>query len=173
MLSRQTLVRSVVAAAVVPGVASGAYLLALLVPPTWCVPCVALQAEDVERGAVLEAAIRGRLRRIEIKEGHVADLIACRTTLTRVTREFLLLNEQNELCAAEVRRSYPGRTDYERAAHNVLDYVGTRLASSPPEVRTRVSARLARELADLLDADGRPTDPTRLGFFEAVAAGSD
>jgi len=85
-------------------------------------------------------------RRIAIKEALVADLIAGRTTLAAVTDEFLVLNQGRPEYMLIIRASYPGETDEEKTAHNVIGYVTRELAPYPPETRAEVLHRLQTEL---------------------------
>lgn len=107
----------------------------------------------------LASANADLLRRIAAKELLAADLVAGRATLAHVTAEFLRMNAPDDVCMAVVRGRYPGRTDFERTAGNVLEYAGNQLAAMPPADRDRAAARLARELADAVDDQGDPADP--------------
>lgn len=99
------------------------------------------------------------LRRIRVKNALVTDLIEDRRSLAQVTAHFLILNEPDGVCMSVVRKSFPGRTDFETTAHYVLNFVEGRLATATSADRDRVNLRLALQLADAIDADGFPTDP--------------
>jgi hypothetical protein len=89
------------------------------------------------------------LRRMELKDRLVADLIAGRATLAEVTPQFLDLNRDRPGYVTAIRITYPGRTDEERTARTVLQYAERQLAQLPPPGRAAITARLGDEFADL------------------------
>jgi hypothetical protein len=129
--------------------------------------------EEARRAEGLGDANRVCMRRIAIKEQLVADLIADRITLARATAEFLILNRSDEACSTVLRRTFPGRTDFERTAHSVLAHVEGQLSTSAPAARDRVNVRLALQMADLVDAAGLPADPDLRELVSGDAAGPE
>ncbi|MBA4062250.1 MAG: hypothetical protein C0501_00825 [Isosphaera sp.] len=120
----------------------------------WNVP--ALRAEsraEAERAEVLADEDQDIRRRIAVKEALVSDLIAGRATLAAVTARFVELNRARPEYVAAVRANYPGDTDEEKTARNVLEYASGRIAAEPPARRAEVTARLRAELAGLDSPD--------------------
>ena len=116
----------------------------------WNVSALARQQrEAVERRAELTAAQAEISQRIGLKEAVVGELVAGRTTLADATAEFLALNESHPEYVAMIRDSYPGSTDEERTARNVIGYAVMR-ADNPVEY-DRLSRRLDAELQAMLD----------------------
>ncbi|MCE9562794.1 MAG: hypothetical protein K8U57_12175 [Planctomycetes bacterium] len=97
----------------------------------------------------LEVVNREIQRRIAIKEALVAELIAGRTTLAAVSDEFLALNRPRQEYMTIIRATYPGNTDEEKSAHNVIGYVTGELVRYPQATRDEVLARLQSELQTL------------------------
>ena len=64
-------------------------------------------------------------RRMAYKEQLVADLLEHRYTLDEVAREFLAVIAEDETNLSLLRANFAGRTDEEKAARNVIAYVGT------------------------------------------------
>jgi hypothetical protein len=84
--------------------------------------------------------------RIAYKDSLIRELVAGRTTLARVSDEFLRLNEEEPVELRVVRERCPGSGDEEKSAHNVLGFVlQLRL---PADEEARVLDRLGREFAD-------------------------
>lgn len=108
-------------------------------------------AADAAQGAAshnpaLDAQTYHIAARIAYKESLIRELIAGRTTLARVSDEFLRLNEEEPTTMNVLRTSYPGSGDEERSAHNVLEYVHhLRL---PAGEEDPLFTRLDREFAD-------------------------
>jgi hypothetical protein len=90
------------------------------------------------------------LRRIDLKDRLVADLIAGRSTLAEVTGEFLDLNRDRPGYLTALQANFPGQTDEERTARNVLFYVSHHVGHLSPADRAEVKARLESELARLV-----------------------
>jgi hypothetical protein len=87
------------------------------------------------------------LNRIHVKEALIGDLIAGRVSLAEATAQFLAFNADNPGCVAVLRVAYPGDTDEERTAHNVMDYAIQRVAN--PAERAALASRLAAELVEM------------------------
>jgi hypothetical protein len=81
--------------------------------------------------------------RMALKEQLVAELIAGHTTLPEVTSQFTAINAARPEYMAVIRVNYPGGTDEEKVAHNVIEYALPRLPDDAK--RDRVLARLNRE----------------------------
>lgn len=92
---------------------------------------------DVERGEVLQ--------RITVKEEWIANLISGRCTLASATMQFTALNEVCPTYMSLIRDSYPGATDEEKMARNVLDFLSPRVAGEPAWRRLALLARLNAE----------------------------
>jgi len=105
--------------------------------------------EDAEIRESLEVVNREIQRRIAIKEALIADLIAGRTTLAATTEQFLVMNQTRAEYMMIIRTSYPGQTDYEKTARNVIGYAEGELQQLSPEAQEKIRARLDRELRDL------------------------
>ncbi len=90
-------------------------------------------------------------RRIALKEGIVGDLLAGRLSLAEATSQFAALNLPRADAMAVIRATYPGRTDEEKLARNVIEYARLRVDDkTPPGVMARLEAefdRLARPAA--------------------------
>lgn len=104
---------------------------------------------EVELGESLELVNVEIQRRIAIKEGLVADLIAGRTTLACVAEQFLALNQGRPEYMRVIRVTYPGASDFEKSAHNVIGYVEGELARYPAAQQDEVRRRLQTERCDL------------------------
>lgn len=83
--------------------------------------------------------------RIEYKEALLAELAAGRTTLPAVAAAFLRVNQDDAVCLGVVQTHYPGRSDEEKSARNVLDYASGRVMPAGP--KAAFLARLAAEFA--------------------------
>ncbi len=78
--------------------------------------------------------------RLAYKESHIAELVAGRAGLADVAAAFARLNADEPASLDVIRHHYEGRTDEERAARNVLDFVATR--PMPAADKAAVLARL-------------------------------
>jgi hypothetical protein len=117
----------------------------------WNLPALRERLEtDAERSRSFDHQSAEIRRRIDLKDQLVADLIAGRNTLADVTQEFLALNRDQPGYATTLQASFPGQTDEERTARNVLFYVSQRVGHLPPDRRAEVTARLDGELARLV-----------------------
>ena len=79
-------------------------------------------------------------QRMAVKEALVAELIAGRTTLAEVTARFTEMNVTRPTYMAVIREAYPGATDQEKAARNVIGYASARVPARRPR-RRRPPAR--------------------------------
>lgn len=121
-------------------------------------PMGALRPGATERAVADEARVaRGLdaesgevLRRMAVKEALVAELVAGRATLADVTDEFLVLNALRPRCMDSVRSGFPGETDAEKTAHNVIGYALPRVPDDAR--RAAVARRLRAELAGMTSA---------------------
>ena len=93
----------------------------------------------------------------EAKQALVNDLIAGRTTLAEVTAQFMLLNHDRQAAMDVIRRKFPGATDEEKTARNVIAFVDVTLSLGSAIDRAVVRTRLAAELAAMLDPHPSPT----------------
>jgi hypothetical protein len=92
--------------------------------------------------AELDAKQDAVMGRIAYKEALISRLVAGRATLDEVTAEFLRLN-RDTMALDMIRFQYPGSSDEEKTARNVLEYV--RLQRLPADQDGRVTARLRQE----------------------------
>ena len=95
-------------------------------------------------------------RRIEVKESIAWDLVAGRTTLADATARFMLLNEPYPYYLQMIRDTYPGSTDQERTARNVMDYTLGRVTDR--RERERLAGRFEGELRTMI---GSPAPATQ------------
>lgn len=98
--------------------------------------------EEQELHDHLAGVNREILHRIAIKNQLIAELIAGRTTLDEVTQKFLVMNQSHSEYMSSIRAAYPGDTDEEKTAHNVLGYIRAELEREPPARRAEVFGRL-------------------------------
>ncbi len=115
----------------------------------WNVP--ALNAElraTTEESGRLDAEDDDVRRRIEVKESLVVELIAGRVSLTEVTDRFTALDETRPANLAMVRDRFPGDTDHEKMARNVIAYALPRAADHQrAALANRLDAELRHSLA--------------------------
>ncbi|MBA4190418.1 MAG: hypothetical protein C0467_20720 [Planctomycetaceae bacterium] len=102
--------------------------------------------EDNEIRANLEVINTEIQRRIAIKEALIAELIAGRTTLAKVTDQFLVMNQSRPEYMTIIRSSCPGNSDFEKTAHNVIGYANGELSRLPESQQAEIRARLQAEL---------------------------
>jgi hypothetical protein len=111
-------------------------------------------ADEASRDAALTSELdetaRDLRRRIELKDRLVADLLAGRATMAEVTSQFLAMNHERPEYLAVVRFHYPGATDTEKAARNVIGYAEPEIAQYHPIHRVLVLARLELQLRELV-----------------------
>lgn len=93
----------------------------------------------------LEVSDQEVRRRIQIKESLIHQLIAGRTTLEEVTTQFLMMNQCRPGYMAVIRASYPGDSDEERTARNVIGYATVELSGASETERAEVLTRLEGE----------------------------
>jgi hypothetical protein len=106
-------------------------------------PSVIAEVEPDEHGRELTARQRTVAGRIAYKEALITELIEGRATLADIAAEFLRLNRESPSALAAVRTQFPGETDEEKHAHNVIGFVQIR---NLPKARTaELLARLDRE----------------------------
>lgn len=83
--------------------------------------------------------------RIAAKEGLISQLLSGHTTLAATTAQFMALNETYPEYLSVIRRSYPGATDEEKMAWNVLEFSSPRLTDQSAWQRLALLARLQGE----------------------------
>ena len=105
------------------------------------------EADDEDRRLAAENA--ELMRCLRAKEAVVADLLRGRMTFAGAADRFGALNESYPACAAQLRGHYPGATDREKCARNVIDYALHRAA---PHEEAAARARLEAELRQMLTA---------------------
>lgn len=116
----------------------------------WNLPELREQArEAAEQDRELRAEQAEIFRRIEAKEQAIGSLIAGRHTLADTVAQFSALNQDYPEYADVIRDHYPGSTDQEKLAWNVIDFTRARLVMLPPWQRWAVLARLEAELHSL------------------------
>ncbi|AWM41686.1 hypothetical protein GobsT_72270 [Gemmata obscuriglobus] len=82
------------------------------------------------------------LNRIAVKESIVRELIEGRATLTEATDRFAQLNAARPQALNAIRFAYPGTTDREKTARNVISFA---LGRTPAAARAALSERLEAE----------------------------
>lgn len=114
----------------------------------WNVPALNNEARAaISKNERLDAEDDQVRRRMAVKEALVAELIAGRTSLAEVTARFAEMNATRANYVALIRETYPGATDREKAARNVIDYVFSRV---PAAERAAVVRRLDAELQQII-----------------------
>ncbi|MBA4191299.1 MAG: hypothetical protein C0467_25230 [Planctomycetaceae bacterium] len=108
--------------------------------------------EEVALCEHLEVVNREVLRRITIKQGLIAELIAGRATLAGVAEQFLVMNQSRPEYMVFIRSTCPGNSDYEKTAHNVIGYAGGELSRLSTVQQFGVWLRLQAELRGLDDS---------------------
>ena len=88
-------------------------------------------------------------RRIAIKDAITAELIAGRTTLADATDRFTELNAGRPRYLTALRDAYPGATDQEKFARNVISFA---ISRAEPAERADLSSRLETELRQMVAA---------------------
>jgi len=96
---------------------------------------------DAEGGEVLH--------RIAVKEDLITNLINGHATLAATVAQFTTLNVGYPTYMNVIRISYPGISDEEKMAQNVMDFSWGRLNSEPPWRRFGILVRLSGELQSL------------------------
>lgn len=114
----------------------------------WNYPAIDRQMRDAsDEGERLEAEGEVVCRRIAVKEGVVAALLAGRATLADATASFAELNSSRPMAQSTVRALYPGASDREKTARNVIAYA---LDRTPAADRPALARRLDGELRQML-----------------------
>lgn len=116
----------------------------------WDVPTM---GEELRAGAEADRKLSDQStevrRRIVVKDAIIADLLARRITLVEATEQFTALNASRPEYLEIIRLAYPGETDQEKFARNVIAFAHMRAA---PDRRADLDARLERELQDMTGA---------------------
>jgi hypothetical protein len=134
-------------------------VVTLAVHPTWAqsigadvwnMPTLRESVRNAEaEGERLDAEDAEVLSRIRMKESIVTDLVAGRITMAEATDQF------TELCAPHpaqmevIRDRFPGATDREKIAHNVIAFALQRV---DPDQRDAIASRLENDLRQMLAA---------------------
>jgi hypothetical protein len=63
------------------------------------------------------------MRRVAIKQEVIRDLVDGRITFEEATQRYVELNRKHDLALTYLRRTYPGRTDEERAARQLAAHL--------------------------------------------------
>ena len=114
----------------------------------WNVPALEQEAQEAyEQNDQMTATAESLNRRMEVKEALIRDLIEGRATLAEVTAQFYELNSPYPQYMTAIRANFPGRTDEEKMAHNVIYYA---LPRATPEQREALKTRLDAELQQML-----------------------
>jgi hypothetical protein len=122
--------------------------------------------EEVELQDHLALVNRDILHRIAIKNDLIAELIAGRTTLPEVTQKFLVMNQSHSEYMTSIRATYPGDTDEEKTAQNVLGYIQAELARETPARRAEILGRLKAQFEAAYPSEfgaDLPGDPAPAG----------
>lgn len=97
---------------------------------------IAAESEDVQH-------------RIAVKETIIADVLAERSDLATATARFAELNATRPECMDMIRVTFPGDTDQEKLARNVMAFCATRVSAAE---RAALVARLEAELTRMRSA---------------------
>ena len=89
-------------------------------------------------------------QRIEYKNLLIHDLLHDAISLRTATAEFLQANAEAEVTMSVVRTNYPGRSDFEKTARNVMHFVQVHLNMHPELDRETIRDRLECELIELV-----------------------
>jgi hypothetical protein len=116
----------------------------------WNVPALKEQVrESTEEDDRLTDEDGDVRRRIAIKDAIIAELLAGRTTLSEATDRFAALNSGRPRYLTAIREGFPGATDQEKFARNVISFA---LARVEPHERANVSSRLETDLRQMIAA---------------------
>ena len=118
--------------------------------------------EDEELGQRLDAIDLDLRRQIQVKEALLTELLEGRATLADVSAQFLAMNMNSPASMSVIRREYPGATDEEKSAYNVLTFAQAELGRGCPDRKATVLARLDAEFFALFHhhpSSGQP-EPT-------------
>ncbi len=145
-------------------------VVALIANSGWAVTAVvnALQPYDhreelqnqIEFGLQLDVIDKELRRQIEVKDTLIDELIAGQTTLAEVTSQFMILNRSQPVSAFLVRRDYPGATDEEKTARNVISYATAELSKGCPDRKEEVLAHLEAEFERIRNSPAIATPPS-------------
>ncbi len=115
----------------------------------WTLPTLQKQLEaEAKGGNDLTYEIEESKRRVALKEKLIANLRAGETTLKEVVTEFLSIDQTQSDTMFLIRATYPGATDEEKMARNVLNFVLQRQSESPAK-EAEISARLLKEMREI------------------------
>lgn len=103
--------------------------------------------EDAVINSRLEAQTAAVASRIQIKEALIEELIHNRTSLAEVASRFHAMNLDNPTSNIVLESRYPGFSDEERAALNVIDFV--RLREMPRTQKREVVQRILKDYQKL------------------------
>lgn len=117
----------------------------------WNLPDLQEQLDDAtEQGRELDSSDEMYRRRIEVKEALMADLIAGRVTLAEATDRFLTLSALHPEQLDAIRAAFPGSSDREKVARNVVQYANSRIPAGPQ--KAAVVARFEAEFDQLVSS---------------------
>ena len=105
--------------------------------------------EDEELGHRLDAIDFELRRQIQIKEVLLGELIEGRAALADVATQFLAMNRNSPASMGVIRKEYPGETDEEKSAYNVITFARAELSRGCPDRKAEVLARLSAEFEAL------------------------
>jgi hypothetical protein len=155
-------------AATLFGVATTVVLMSLVAPKwaqaagfdVWNMPALESQLEASTRNdRAMNAEIEDNRNRMAFKTQLVNELLEKRTSLKEVTAQFLALNRTRQSTLLAIRRTYPGETDEEKTARNVISLAVLNLKTNASFTqKAEVLARLTSELCELT---GNPTAEAR------------
>ena len=105
--------------------------------------------------AKLDAILINILDRITMKEQWLDELLAGRATLKVTTQRFMELNTSNEITRRAIDDQYAGACYEEKAARNVVDFVRTRLRTSPGPSNTpqRIQAEFREQFGSAVSVN--------------------
>jgi hypothetical protein len=106
--------------------------------------------EAIEQQRELNVVAAAIYQRIEAKEAIVRELVAGRMTLADATARFKALNAMDQDALRVIRETFPGSSDEEKTARNVIEYTLGR--ADAPAARARLDRRLKAEFQALFTA---------------------
>jgi hypothetical protein len=122
----------------------------------WNLPQLHHQIEvEQERDVELNLVRSDVLQRIDAKERLMDQLLAGKLTLGEVAEQFMALDRDNDLFLELFRRTYPGETDEERIAYNVIEYALPRIELESFAGTITILARMEHERRQLKSEHAR------------------
>lgn len=121
----------------------------------WNVASLSQQIEqDRQTGEAMEADDQAVLRRLQIKELIVSEMLAGRLTMLEAAARFQALHRGDERFAKQMAIYFKGQNEEERFCRSVMDFARMRLQQMEPEREAETMAVYERELQAAMNRDG-------------------